>query len=107
MPSDQTPEYCPFCGASLPEAPDPVRRHLDDHEDCAERYDGWAAVTGGRELAIDDGGNWRTGLSVLMWLVVAVVLAYSVLVARALFVGIIAAAAVVVAFQVAIYLGGR
>jgi hypothetical protein len=96
---DPVPDYCPFCGARLHD--DGFEAHLDRHDDCAERYSAWraderAGPTGEGGFSGDD----TVGVAVLLG-IVAVVLAYSHLVAQRLLLGIVASAIVVAAFLAA------
>jgi hypothetical protein len=93
-------DYCPFCGMSLPA--DGVDAHLDEYDDCAARFDARRDAGGG---LLDDVGEYRQEPSAVrtgvMILIVIVVLAYSLLVAGQLLLGILASSVVVAAFVLA------
>lgn len=47
------PESCPFCGGALASPGAGFVDHVDDHPDCAERFDEWR-----ERVANDVRGGW-------------------------------------------------
>lgn len=98
---DPAIDYCPFCGMHLPvEGLDP---HLDDHQDCAARFAA-RRESEHRELFADRGDARRAPSLVrtgVMIGIVVVVMAYSLLVAGQLLLGLMASGVVVAAFVLA------
>jgi hypothetical protein len=101
-----TPDYCPFCGARLRDETDGYGAHLSRHDDCRERAEAWAneargpatpwtASSGG--TAVPFGGGARAVLAVGLALSI---LAYAVLVAGQLLLGLLGATLLLGVFEV-------
>jgi hypothetical protein len=101
MSTDATPDYCPFCGARLRDEADRYESHLEEHEDCRERAAAWAEGRG--PSSPRTGGETDNAATIRLaagGVVAFVVLAYSLLIAGQLLLGVIAATIVMVAFYV-------
>jgi hypothetical protein len=100
-----TPDYCPFCGARLRDETDGYGAHLSRHDDCRERAEAWAReergptapwTAGSSGGAVPFGGGARAVLAVVVALSV---LAYAILVAGQLLLGVLGAMLVLGAFE--------
>jgi len=104
---DADPEYCPFCGATLQppgsdsaDDEDRLLAHLREREDCRERYEDWNP---GRTTVELSGSRRRSPLGrVVMWTLMGLAVAYSLLVTQQPLVGVAAALLIYLVFNVEI-----
>lgn len=112
---DPEPDYCPFCGARLAEPPtaddadeadadagtgDPLLAHLQDYEECGERYEEWNPGRTTVELA----GSRRQSRfgRVLMWSLIVLAIGYSLLIVQQPLVGVSVAILIYLVFNIQI-----
>jgi hypothetical protein len=96
---DPAPDYCPFCGARLPDGSGALRAHFGTHDDCRERYEAWGDEWSRAAVGDDRGSRGRDLLRTgLLGVVVLVIMAYSLLVTQQVLLGIIASGLVALAF---------
>jgi hypothetical protein len=94
---DSTFDYCPFCGARLGEGHDAVDDHPAEYDDCAERFEVWRGPSGPVGGNAVSGGYAASGVRLLTWPLMILVLAYSLLITQTILLGIIAATLVYIA----------
>lgn len=105
---DSEPDYCPFCGARLPdtattddsEDSDPLLAHLQDREECSDRYEAWNP---GRTTVELTGNRRQSTLGrVLMWSLIGLAIAYSLLIVQQPLVGVSVAILIYLVFNIEI-----
>jgi hypothetical protein len=106
---DPEPEYCPFCGARLADTTtaegegddgDPLLAHLQDREECRDRYEAWNP--GRTTVEIAGTRRQSTFGRILMWTLIGLAIAYSLLVVQQPLVGVSVAILIYIVFNIEI-----
>jgi len=93
MPSD--PDYCPFCGARL-SMDESIDDHFEAHDDCAASFTQWKPGGSSASVLGSPSGTQR----VIVWVLIAVLMLYALVIQGSILLGVIASAIVFIASRI-------